>query len=430
MLELPRRQRRRSPGGGGGQPAGRRTAPFRAGGVCRRVVGRIRARVRQVRARPVETPDATTPCRCSRAHRRRPPGRPPATAPRAHRSLLRGGHAAAHLKRSRKVNAVLNSAPCAARSVRMPRCWRCRWRRAARRRWRRDGYRRGRHRRHRHGVGPVTVVRSPVSVRLIVAGCASTTVPRKVTDEDGGRACAPGDLKLGMVAGSAAAPISRRAPASPRRSTTAEIVGPVGTVDVAGGRFTVLGATVKLTAATVFDDSLAGLAALRAGAAVGNPWFQRAAAGAHTATRIEAAPLATRFRLRGGRGAGCELAATTVERRAHRLCRRAARRAAGARQRRDRPGGGDGAAVRRRGPSIPSPAPPQQRRRRRFKVEGNITAMLSATAFVVDGVTVDAATAQSVSGTLAVGRQVEAEGHMSSGVHVAAEVERAATRTS
>ena len=281
------------------------------------------------------------------------------------------------------------------------------------------------------GTGGTGTVSSPVTVgsisgfgSVIVAGVRFDDSAAKVTDEDGGLR-ARGDLKLGMVAeiGGSADFTARTGVAATIRYGS-EIVGPVGTVDVAGGRFTVLGATVKLTAATVFDDGLAGLAALRAGQRVEIYGFYNAAAGAYTATRIEAAPLATRFRLRGpvealdatGRSftvggvridyAGVPLAALPV------LANGAIVRVAAT----VLPSGGVWTVDAVAGAARSAPSGGE------FKVEGNITAMLSATAFVVDGVTVDAAGA-SVSGTLAVGRRVEAEGHMSGGVLVAAEVE-------
>ena len=56
------------------------------------------------------------------------------------------------------------------------------------------------------------------------------------------------------------------------------------------------------------------------------------------------------------------------------------------------------------------------------KIEGDIAAFVSATSFVVDGVTVDA-TGASVAGTLGVGMRVEVEGTVRNGVLLAKEIE-------
>jgi hypothetical protein len=56
------------------------------------------------------------------------------------------------------------------------------------------------------------------------------------------------------------------------------------------------------------------------------------------------------------------------------------------------------------------------------KIEGDIAAFASATSFVVDGVTVDAAGAR-IAGTLGVGMRVKVEGTVRSGVLLAKEIE-------
>jgi hypothetical protein len=66
----------------------------------------------------------------------------------------------------------------------------------------------------------------------------------------------------------------------------ADVKGPVGQVDLAAGRFTVVGQTVRVTGATLFDDSIAELAGLTAGAVVQVSGFT-SAAGEVVASRID-----------------------------------------------------------------------------------------------------------------------------------------------
>ena len=78
------------------------------------------------------------------------------------------------------------------------------------------------------------------------------------------------------------------------------VLGPVATVDAAGNTLTVLGQVVDVTPGTVFSETLAaGLSALAAGAVIEVHGLADAATGHITATRVEAAGSATRYKLRG-----------------------------------------------------------------------------------------------------------------------------------
>jgi hypothetical protein len=123
-----------------------------------------------------------------------------------------------------------------------------------------------------------------------------------IDDDDGVRTRA--ELKLGMtveVIGDALANNAGTASAAAQRIRFgSEIVGPVQAVDLAGGRITVLGQTVKVAADTVFDDRLAGgLAALDIGRIVEVYALPGGRSGEYNATRIEPRALALHWRLRG-----------------------------------------------------------------------------------------------------------------------------------
>ena len=110
------------------------------------------------------------------------------------------------------------------------------------------------------GVGPISGFGS-----VIISGVRYDDSAATVTDEDG-NARTRADLKLGMVgAVSGSADFVAGTGVATGIRYGSEIVGPVESVDLAGGRFTVLGATVSIKTATVFDDRLAGLAALKVG---------------------------------------------------------------------------------------------------------------------------------------------------------------------
>lgn len=278
------------------------------------------------------------------------------------------------------------------------------------------------------GTGTVSSVVSmgPISGfgSVIVAGVRYDDSHAVVTDEEGnvrGRDA----LKLGMVTtirGSADFVAGSGVAESIRYGS--ELVGPVESVDLAGSRFTVLGASVSVKASTVFDERLAGLAALRPGDVVEVYGGYNAAAGAYTATRIEPRIQPGAYKLRGavsGLDGGLrrftlagvlinyaavpasELSAVAevalVQVSASRL-----------------PVGGvwhvDGVLPAQRAVLTSGES----------KLEGSISSLSAPTAFTVDGVHVDASAAR-IDGPLVVGLRVEVEGFVRNGVLVAREVE-------
>jgi hypothetical protein len=125
-----------------------------------------------------------------------------------------------------------------------------------------------------------------------------------VTDDDG-VSHPRGDLKLGMVVDIDAGPVSTDATTGAVTGTASAIQfgdaikGPVQSVDTAGSSLVVLGQTVKVDAATVFDGFANRLASVQAGNQVEVFAFFDTAAGTYQATRIELKTGLTEFKLRG-----------------------------------------------------------------------------------------------------------------------------------
>lgn len=278
------------------------------------------------------------------------------------------------------------------------------------------------------GTGTIssTVTVGPISGfgSVIIAGVRYDDTTATVTDEDG-NARSRTDLKLGMltaITGSADFVAGTGVATGIRYGS--EIVGPVTAVDVGAGTFRVLGATVSVKPATVFDDRLAGLSALRVGDRVEVYGLYNAAAGGYTATRIEPQALATRFKLRGavealdGTNRRFTLAGALIDYTGVPAAQL--------------PALANGMIVRASATRLPAAgvwsvdslgaAPRAVLADGEAKIEGDIAVLASATSFVVDGVTVDAASA-SIAGTLGVGVRVKVEGTARSGVLVAKEIE-------
>lgn len=145
-------------------------------------------------------------------------------------------------------------------------------------------------------VGPITGYGS-----IIVNGVRFDDSSAAVLD-DAGNVRSRDQLRLGVMTvvdafeltGSAG---SQRAIASTIRISS-EIVGPVDAVDPAAGRIEVLGQTVMVTPATVFDAA-GGLASLQVGTVVEVYGRHDAVAGRYAATRIERKSDVERYTLRG-----------------------------------------------------------------------------------------------------------------------------------
>ena len=248
-------------------------------------------------------------------------------------------------------------------------------------------------------------------------------------DDDGSRR--RDELKLGMMVEVDGAQMNRAAALGKalRIRFGSEIVGPVGSVDVAAGTLVVLGQTVQTTATTVFDDSLAGgLAALTAGTVVEVHALFDAATGRYIATRIEDEDNTSFYKLRGVIAnldttaktftIGSEVisyAGLTVAELPNVL-------ANGQRVRvrlQTAQVAGQWVAVALR------PGVRKVEDRDEAHLRGAITALTSTTAFEVNGLPVDAASASFPDGSagVALGAQVEVEGKVVNGVLVATKVE-------
>ena len=267
-----------------------------------------------------------------------------------------------------------------------------------------------------YGAGPITGLGS-----IIVAGIRFDDSAATVLDEDGA-ARTRSELRLGTTVEVDAGTLVETAdgPVATARQIriTTEIVGPVAAVDLAAGTFTVLGQTVHVDEATVFDERLPGaLASLVPGSVVAVHGRQRSASGGVDATRIEPSAT-TAWQLRGP--------VTAVDPAARTLHIGGGAfgygTAAGA-----VPAVGD--IVRLRLPALPGTggrfevaaiaagvrALPD---RERARLRGSVTAFTSIASFHVDGVPVDAAAAAFPDGSagLALGARVEVEGSSSAGV--------------
>ena len=274
--------------------------------------------------------------------------------------------------------------------------------------------------------GTGTIASGPISGfgSVIVAGVHFDDTNARVSDEDGTPRQRQ-DLKLGMVAaitGSADFAAASGVAATIRYGS--EALGPVTALDLSAGSLTVLGAHFRVKATTLFDEGLAGLGALKVGDLVEVYGFYNAASGSFTATRIEAPPSALRYRLRGpvtGLDEGARrftLAGVSID---------YAGIPAGA-----LPPLGNGLLLRASSSRPPAggvwrvealtPAQRTVLAEGETRVVSDISALTSATSFVLDGVPVDAAAA-TIHGSLAVGVRVEVEGSVRQGILVAKEVE-------
>ena len=145
--------------------------------------------------------------------------------------------------------------------------------------------------------GPITGFGS-----IIVGGVRFDDSAATVEDADGRRS--KDELRLGMTVEIDSSAITTDATGSNASARNirfeSELVGLVGTVDVAGSSFTLLGQRVTVSTSTVFDDRLGGgLASLRVAQALEVYAVYDPAGARYRATRIEPAAAALGLRLRG-----------------------------------------------------------------------------------------------------------------------------------
>ncbi|MBP6764784.1 MAG: hypothetical protein KA141_07300 [Rubrivivax sp.] len=252
-----------------------------------------------------------------------------------------------------------------------------------------------------------------------------------VSDDDGGTHNSSA-LKLGMMVEVDGANVDAAAGTARalRIRFGNEVLGPVGSVDIAASTVVVLGQTVLVTSSTVFDSTLSGgLSALTAGTVIEVHGILDTVNGRIVATRIEAEAAAPAYRLRGVVSA-LDTTAKTFKIGSETISYAGIDSAAVPTSL------ADGVVVRvlvqttqvdgawvatrlRSGVRMPDTPRPDAH------VEGIITTLNSSTSFVVNGLTVDASNATFPDGTasLIVGARVEVHGTVTEGVLVATKVE-------
>lgn len=147
-----------------------------------------------------------------------------------------------------------------------------------------------------YAAGPISGFGS-----VIVNGVRYDDTMATVSDDDG-RARGRDALKLGMSVevDSAGLDASKGTARALRIRFGSAIVGPLTAIDSANSTLTVLGQSVKLTATTVFDDSLiGGLAGLDTSDVLEVHAQYNVADNSYTALRVEDAASATTYKLQG-----------------------------------------------------------------------------------------------------------------------------------
>lgn len=279
------------------------------------------------------------------------------------------------------------------------------------------------------GTGsPQSFARGPISGfgSIIVNGVHFDDGAASVVDDDGNALSHSQDLRLGSVVDVEGGSVADNAAMASTIRVHVDLVGPVTTAyDAAGGRLAVLGQPVRVVSTTTLDGFAGGAAAITAGTGVAVSSLYDKATGVYVATRIDPAPAAAHFAIRG--------APSAVDTTAHTFTI-----------------GGVGFAYGSVAPPTPLAAgellravlaatPDGQGRwvvtafgqaqaalpdGRRGGVDGVVSSVADATHFVVDGVTVDATNAQvtPTGATVAVQSRVVVQGTVSGGVLVAGAV--------
>lgn len=275
------------------------------------------------------------------------------------------------------------------------------------------------------GTGSFTLGRIGGFGSVIVNGIRFDDSSAVVRDDEN-RTRQRDDLRLGMVVAIESTRIDQ---ANARATALAieiisELVGPVESVDAAGGRLVVLGQAVRVTGDTLFGESLGGgLAALEAGDLVELFGFFDRARDAFVASRIESRPPDTEFKLRA------PLEAIDVAGRTLRIGGQAISTDGLALP----PGLATGAtvSVRARFDDGRLVATRVDESRQRIDdhedahIEGRITSLAGTRSFEVDALQVDARNASFPHGEAGImlGARVEVQGTMIGGVVVAREVD-------
>ncbi|MBI5716580.1 MAG: hypothetical protein HZC37_02710 [Burkholderiales bacterium] len=284
------------------------------------------------------------------------------------------------------------------------------------------------------GATPASVAVGPVSGfgSVVVAGIHHDESGAQIVDDDD-QPLTPDALRLGTmtaIEGSAVVTSGTRRESTAQRVRVVEqVIGPVDSVDAAGGALVVLGQHVVITPTTALDAQFAaGLGALRAGDVLAVHGQLDVANGRIVATRIEPRPAAAAYVLRA--------TVTSYERSLRRVVLGGLEVDLAALAGGDLPASlpaGTLARVKlqpaRSGTlwvaTALRAATPMLGDRDQVEIEGRITQITSPQSFSVDGVPVDASGAKFEGGTagLVVGARVEVEGRSVGGTLIAREVE-------
>ena len=143
--------------------------------------------------------------------------------------------------------------------------------------------------------GPITGFGS-----IIVNGVHFDDTPATVVDDDGNTLANTQALRLGTVVDVQGGAITDDAATASSIHVHVDLVGPVTTAySATTGQLAVLGQTVRVLSTTALDGFTGGAAAIATGSTVAVSSLYDTATGVYVATRIDPAPNAPRFAIRG-----------------------------------------------------------------------------------------------------------------------------------
>ena len=143
--------------------------------------------------------------------------------------------------------------------------------------------------------GPITGFGS-----IIVNGVHFDDSAASVVDDDGNALSNTQSLRLGTVVDVQGGVVDNGATAATAIHVHVDLVGPVtGAYDAGTGRLAVLGQPVRVVSLTALDGFTGGAAAIPLGSIVAVSSLYDKATGVYVATRIDPAPAAPRFAIRG-----------------------------------------------------------------------------------------------------------------------------------
>lgn len=153
------------------------------------------------------------------------------------------------------------------------------------------------------GTGsPQSFSQGPISGfgSIIVNGVHFDDSAATVVDDDGNALSHTDDLRLGTIVEVEAGAVSNDAATATTIRVHVDLVGPVTSAwDAASGRLVVLGQPVRVVSTTALDGLPGGVAAIGAGSTVKVSSLYDRATGVYVATRIDPAPGAAHFAIRG-----------------------------------------------------------------------------------------------------------------------------------